>query len=70
MCPQNPPPIVQEYRRLQKLLMNEREIEEFIKNKIKKIEEVASTPATGTVTEQECEDLIKKLKECKFCIIA
>ena len=68
MCPQSPSQIVQEYRRLQKLLMNEMEIEKLINNKIRNIKVAARRPATGTVTEQECEDLINKLKECKFSI--
>ena len=48
--------------------MNEMEIEKLINNKIRNIKVAARRPATGTVTEQECEDLINKLKECKFSI--
>ena len=68
MCPQNPSLIVQEYRREQRLLMNLREIIDFA-GKISDIEREANTITTETDHDQECEDLIKKLEECKFCII-
>ena len=47
--------------------MNLREIIDFA-GKISDIEREANTIASGTDREQECEDLIKKLEECKFCI--
>ena len=70
MCPQSPSELVQQYRRLQRLLLNEERIEVILED-IKDIPEQVGA-GTGPPTEEEeqkCEDFIDKLGECKFCCV-
>ena len=70
MCPQSPSPLVAEYRREQRLLLNKEQIDS-IQDKIKRVEknakESTNTGLPNPQQKKKCDDFIDKLKECKFC---
>ena len=70
MCPQSPSELVQEYRRLQRLLLNKEsfaDIESILEDIPEKVG--AGTGPPTEEEEQKCKDFVDKLGECKFCCV-
>ena len=70
MCPQSPSQLVVQYRKEQRLLLNNNLFESS--DIVQKINDILGNADTGTPTEQEeekCNDFLKKLKECKLKVL-